>query len=319
MTDAPMRIDVHFHAIPAFYREAAAAAGRGPTTSRGFPAWTPELALALMDQNGIATAITSISQPGVHFGDDVKARKLARQCNEHAAELIRRWPRRFGAFAALPMPDVAGAKAEVLHALDVLKLDGIGLLASYGERFLGDPAYDPVLALLNEREAVVFIHPNYHPSSRALGLKLPGFLVEFLFDTTRAAVNLIFSGAIERFPRIRFILAHAGGTLPFIAWRLAAAPSIDPQFALTPERIRAGIRHFWYDTALSAGQANFGALDAVADPSRILFGSDWPFAPEAITRETVASIERPGTLGPAQQRAVDRENALALFPRLKSS
>jgi predicted TIM-barrel fold metal-dependent hydrolase len=310
------RIDVHFHAIPDFFREAVLAAGLGPAISTGFPAWSVDDSLGVMDANGIATAITSISQPGPHLGDDRNARVLARRCNEFAAEMVERHAGRFGAFAAVPLPDIEGAKAEIAWALDVLELDGIGLFASYSERFLGDPYFDPVLDVLNERAAVAFVHPNFHPSSRALKLDIPAFAVEFTFDTTRAAVNLILSGALDRFPRIRFILAHAGGTLPFLAWRLAAVPVIDRRFAaLPPEKITAGVRHFWYDTALSAGRGALGALQEVAEPARILFGSDWPYAPDAMTRLTVAALAEPGAVAPGQLGAIERGNAAALFPR----
>jgi len=316
MTSSSGRIDVHFHPLPQFYQDAVIAGGRGPTVSTGFPAWTPELALELMDQNGIASAILSISQPGVHFGDNTKARNLSRQCNEFMAKMIGDWPGRFGAFTALPLPDIEGALAEIDYAMNTLKLDGIGVLASYGEKFLGDPLFDPVLALLNQREAVVFVHPNYHPSSRALTLPWPGFAMEFTFDTTRAAVNLMFTGALQRFPGIRFILAHAGGTLPYLAWRLSAAPFIDPRsIKLSPEQVLASLRHFWYDTALAAGRQTFGTLNQVADSGRILFGSDWPYAPKAVTQASVKALNEPGFLGTEQRNAIDRGNVLKLFPR----
>ena len=160
---------------------------------------------------------------------------------------------------------IADAIAEIGYAFDALKFAGVCLFASYGEKFLGDARFDPVLAALNERDAVVFIHPAYHPSSRSLDLPWPGFMMEYLFDTTRAAVNLLLSGAIERFPRIRFILAHAGGVLPYFAWRLSVAPMIDPRLPQWPrEKIFAGLRHYWYDNALSPGAQTMGALATVA-------------------------------------------------------
>lgn len=231
MPDSRRRIDVHFHAVPEAFKHAASAAGRGATIASGFPEWSNEAALALMDRTGIETAVTSISQPGVHFGDDAQARGLARLCNEDAAARMQRWPTRFGAFATLPLPDVDGACAEIAYALDVLRLDGVCLLASYGERFIGDAQFEPVLQELHARGAVVFLHPNFHPSSRGLGWSLPAFLTEFPFDTTRAAAQLVFSGATRRYSNIRFILAHAGGTLPYLAWRLSLAPMIDRRFA----------------------------------------------------------------------------------------
>jgi len=311
------RIDVHLHILPPFYAEAVFAAGPafGPAIG-AYPPWSPELALEVMDANGIAVAITSLSQPGVHFGDAARAAALARRCNDFAAELAARWPARFGAFATVPLPDVDGAIAEVDHALDVLRFDGVCLLASYGDRFLGDAAFDPLLDHLDRRGAVVFVHPNFHPSSRALGMRWPGFMVEFVFDTTRAAVNLLFSGALERFPNIRFILAHAGGVLPYLAWRLSVAPMIDRRLEQRSRReILAGLRRFWYDTALSAGPQTMGTLTQVADPARILFGSDWPFGNARVVAESLTSLADPAVLDDRARAEIDRGNALALFPR----
>jgi 6-methylsalicylate decarboxylase len=311
------RIDVHFHAVPDAFRRAAEAAGRGATIASGFPRWSPELALEVMDRHGIGTAITSISQPGVHFGDDEAARELARRCNEEAAGIVQRWPQRFGGFATLPLPDIAGACREIDHALGVLRLDGVCLLASYGERFLGDARFDPVLEVLNERDAVVFVHPNYHPSSRRLEWSLPGFLTEFPFDTTRAAANLVFSGATLRFPRIRFILAHGGGALPYLAWRLSLAPMIDRRFAdRTGTGILEHVGRFWFDTAQAAGAAVLASLREIASPQRVLFGSDWPYCPESVIDHTAAAIHTSRVLDEAAIAGVARDNALVLFPRL---
>jgi len=313
---AARRIDVHLHTIPAFYRDAVYAAGSGPALGR-YPEWTPELALALMDASEIECAITSLAQPGVQFATGERARALARRCNEHAAELNQRWPRRFAAFALVPMHAVDDAIAEIDHAYDALRFAGVCLFASYGEKFLGDPLFDPVLEALNARDAVVFIHPTYHPSSRSLDLRWPGFMMEYLFDTTRAAANLLMSGTLDRFPRIRFILAHAGGVLPYFAWRLSVAPMIDPRLPqMSREQIFAGLRRFWYDIALSPGAQTMGALRTVAAPERILFGSDWPFANARVVAEALKDHAAPGLHTVAERAAIDRTNALELFPQL---
>lgn len=313
------KIDVHFHMLPQFYKDAAREAGRAPSISSGFPEWTPQTALEVMDRHGIKTVITSISQPGVHFGDDRAARHLARACNEFAGGLQVEMPARFGSFATLPLPDIDGAILEAVHALDNLQLDGICLLASYGERFLGDPYFDPLLAVLDEREAVVFLHPNFHPSSRELKLVAPAFMVEFLFDTTRAVVNMLVSGTLQRFPRIRFILAHAGATLPYVAWRLSMAPLIDKRLShLTPAGVLDALKLFWYDTAQSAGPQTMASLVQVANKERILFGSDWPYCPESVVSETTQALDESPFLSVAERIAVMRSNALALFPRLNT-
>jgi predicted TIM-barrel fold metal-dependent hydrolase len=311
---SPRRIDVHFHLIPPFYREAVYAAGRGPAIGR-YPDWSPELALELMDACGIEVALTSLAQPGVGFGEEASAQALARRCNDYAAGLVARWPKRFGAFATVPMWSTEGALAEISHCLDTLAFDGVSLFASYGENFLGDPKFDPVLAMLHERAAVVFVHPGLHPSSKGLALPWPAFMMEYLFDTTRAVVNLVFSGAIARFPRIRFILPHAGGLAPYFAWRLSVSPMIDPRLPqLSRDEVYAGLRHFWYDNALAPGEQTFGTLDHVAAPERVVFGTDFPFANPRVIAEMIKTYEA-GFLPDTRRAAVDRANALALFPR----
>jgi len=311
---SPRRIDVHFHHIPPFYSEAVYEAGRGPAIGK-YPDWTSQLALELMDRHGIEVALTSLAQPGVGFGNEASAQTLARRCNDYAADLVARWPRRFGAFATVPMWSIEGAIAEITHCLDVLKFDGVSLFASYEEKFLGDPWFDPVLDRLNARGAVVFVHPGLHPSSKGLALPWPGFMMEYLFDTTRAVVNLIFSGAIARFPRVQFILPHAGGLVPYFAWRLSVSPMIDKRLPqLSREQVFEGLAHFWYDNALAPGEQTFGALDRVARPERIVFGTDYPFANPRVIAEAVKTYES-GFLPDARRAAIDRSNALALFPK----
>jgi 6-methylsalicylate decarboxylase len=312
---SPRRIDVHFHLIPPFYQEAAYAAGAGPAIGR-YPDWSPERALELMDNSGIELALTSLAQPGVQFGDRTKAAALARRCNEYASELSVRWPKRFGAFATVPMWDLRGAVAEIDHALGTLKHQGVCLFASYGEKFLGDAYFDPVMEALDAHAAVVFVHPALHPSSRKLDLPWPGFMMEYVFDTTRAAVNLVFSGAIERFPRIRCVLAHAGGLMPYFAWRLSISPMIDARLEqLSPAEIYARLGRFWYDNALSPTAETLACVERIAPTGHVVFGSDWPFANARVIAEAVKTYEAV-ELPQAQREAIDRGNALSLFPRL---
>ena len=270
----------------------------------------------MADRNGIDVAITSVSSPGVQVLPRAEARTLARRCNEYAADLAARWPRRFGAFALVPMHDPKDAVEEVHYALDVLRHDGVCLFAHYDAKFLGDPVFDPVLDALNQRDAVAFVHPVLSPGSAGLDLPLPAFVIEYPFDTSRAAANLLFSGALDRFPRVRFILAHAGGTIPYLAWRLSVSPMISPRLPQwSRETVLAGLGRFWYDTALASGRATMAALGEVAAPDRILFGSDWPFANARVVAEEVKDLTAPGLLSEKRRAAIERENARALFPR----
>jgi 6-methylsalicylate decarboxylase len=315
--DSPRLIDVHAHIVPDFWHRAQADAGLVPTSGAKIE-WSPQRALETMDANGIVSAILSVSFPGVHFGEARAAAALARRCNEAAAELIERHPGRFGAFSVLPMPDVDEALGEIDFALDRLRLDGVILQASYGGRFLGDPVFDPVLAALDKRGATVFVHPGMHPTSRELGIPWPGFMLEFVIDTSRAAMNLVFSGALERYSNIKFILAHGGGVIPYVAFRLSVAPVISP---LLPqwgqERIFASLRQFWYDTALCADRRSLPSLLETAAPERVLFGSDWPYATTKVAELSVTGLR--DAIPEALRAGIEHENAQALFPRFATS
>jgi 6-methylsalicylate decarboxylase len=308
-------IDVHFHLIPQFYREAVRDAGIMLATA-SYPDWSRQLALDLMDKHDIALAITSTVWPGAGFLHGETASSLARRCNDYAAELIARHPKRFGCFGLLPMHDMDAAVAEARYCLETLRFDGIGLFASYSERFLGDPYFDPLMRYLDGAKAVIHIHPSVHPSGKSLKLQWPVWLIEYVFDTTRAAVNLIFSGTIERYSGIRVILSHAGGTLPYLALRLELAPMIEATLQELPrEKIAAGLRSFYYDNAISSGAQTMGALSRVTANDHILFGSDWPFCDHRVVAEEVAQLTAPAFLAADTIAMIKRKNALKLFPQ----
>jgi predicted TIM-barrel fold metal-dependent hydrolase len=312
---AASMIDVHFHLIPQFFSDAVREAGFMLATA-SYPAWSPALALDLMDKHDIALAVASTVWPGAGFLPADKAISFARHCNDYAAELIAQHPRRFGCFGLLPMHDMDAAIAEARYCLETLHFEGIGMFASYGERFLGDPFFDPLMSYLSGAKAVVHVHPTVHPSSRALKLPYPGWLIEYVFDTTRAAVNLIFTGAMKRFGGIRFILSHAGGTLPYLAMRLELAPMIEASLQKTPrQEIMAGLKSFWYDTALASTPHILNTLSQIAGKERILFGCDWPFCDHQVVTEEIAGITASASATPDTVAMIVRQNALALFPR----
>lgn len=287
------------------------------------PDWSPTAALDFQDRYGIAAQVLSVSDPGVEFLDAADAVAMARYCNEYAAGLFRSHPGRFGGLAVLPMHNVADAIVELTHALDVLHLDGVVLLSAYRGVYLGDPRFEPLMYELNRRSAYVFVHPASIPATAKPGLPLPDFLMEFTFDTTRAAALLMASGTRDRYPNIRFQLAHAGGTLPYLADRIGvvsrtAAGTLVPDGVPAPSLL--GIdrltRGFYYDTALSAATAPMSAVRAITGLDHIVFGSDWPFS--ALTLSG-AGDPQPGlsaVFTDEQRVAIERDNALRELPRL---
>lgn len=318
MTAPRGRIDVHHHLFPPALYAALAAKGITEVASTPVPKWTPADSIAVMDANGIATALTSISAPGVSFSDRQsvgEACDLARACNEFAAEMAVKHPGRFGSFAVLPMPYTEHACKEAIYALDVLKADGVVLLGSTAGKFLGDPAFEDLMAELDRRKAIVFVHPNIHQTSTEIGLSTPAFIVEFLCDTTRAAVNLILTGTMERYPSIRWILSHAGGFLPYIAWRVSLANNFPDVASRAPQGVLTYIRRFYFDTALSPSPFALAALRELVEPSHILFGSDFPFAPAPLIGVEVENLQKIKLFDDATMAGIGRGHALGLFPQ----
>lgn len=308
------RIDVHFHFLSPEYREKMIdAVGAWPD---GFPVpqWSAEGALTMMDRVGIGTGILSVSSPGVHFGNDAKARSLARSVNEFAALAIGQYRGRFGGFASLPLPDVDGALEEIAYALDTLKLDGIVTLTNFNGVYLGDKRLAPVFDELNRRGAAVFIHPTSPICWQQSALGYPRPMIEFTFDSTRAVVNLIFSGTTTRCPKVRFIVPHAGGTLPFLARRIAMfgrGPAAGGTVINTEEHLR----RMYYDLAGSPGSNALAPLLEMTERTHILYGSDYVHTPEAVVSAHLNELLNSKLLSTDDFRAIGRDNALALFPQ----
>ncbi len=300
------RIDTHHHAVPDFYRawlkKHGVDAGGMPV-----PKWTPEASRRHMKLTGVNTAILSVTTPQVQAGSRMEAREMARRLNEHLHALVVADPGTFGYFATLPLPDAEGALDELLHCYARLAPDGVCLLANYGGVYLGDPVYEGLMAELDRRAAVVFVHPSSLPGPSVPGL--PPFAADFLLDTTRAALNLARQGVLTRYPHVRFLLAHAGGFVPFAAGRLAlaASPRNNPI-----EGLRL-LRRFSFDTALSGTPWALPTLLRFAAKGHVTYGSDFPYAP------AVASVASAGYQTIARARggaAVAHLNAQKLFPRL---
>jgi len=311
------KIDVHQHMLPKLYTDALAKIGIRGAGGVDFPEWTPELALEMMDGQSIRTGLLSISAPGVHFGDDAAAIELARACNEYAGSLMRDHDDRFGCFAVLPMPSVEASIAETKHALDDLKLDGVVLLSSFSDgTYLGDPIYDPLMKVLNDRSAVAFVHPPVPVSAPGEALTIPPFATEFVFDTSRAIANLIWTGVAERYPNIRFIFSHAGGTAPYLAWRWALLETLPQTKERAPKGFMHYLRNFYYDTALSGGDQALSALTALVGPDRILFGSDYPFAPPPVSVAAWKGVTNYAGLNASDREQIASTTAKQLFPRL---
>ncbi|WP_236198797.1 amidohydrolase family protein [Pseudomonas pseudonitroreducens] len=308
-------VDVHQHVIPDFYAAELTRRGLNVFAGESLPTWSAQSALAHMDDQEISSAILSLPAPAVCFDEPREASLLARRCNEFMARAKASEPGRFGSFAAIPQREPGSACAEAIHALDQLGADGVQLLASDGQHFLGEPRFEELMAELDKRQAKVFVHPNMHATSQSLALGTPGYLVEFACDTTRAAVNLILSGTMERYPNISWILAEGGGCLPYVAWRISLANALPEFDDAAPQGVLHYLRRFYFDTALCASPSVLATLNELVEPSRLLYGSDWPYLPHVGERD-FQFIQTTDLLTSTGRGQLQRGNALSLFPRL---
>jgi 6-methylsalicylate decarboxylase len=309
----PRRIDVHHHMLPPEY--ARLTRDRILQITSGDPAvlnWTPEVTFAQMEQHGVASAILSLPVPGAwHQGKD-NSRKLARIANEYGARLSKDHAGKFGVFAAIPLPDVQGSLKEIEYALGALHTDGVYLQTSYDDKWPGDPAFAPVFDELNRRKAVVFVHPTEPTCCANLIPGIPSNVVEFVFDTTRAIVSFLAGGTFARCPDIRFIFCHSGGTMPVLAARINGFFQARSALAAqAPNGVMYELQRQYYDVANATNPSSLAALMKLVPTSQIVWGSDFPYRAVGPTASGWDNYEA----APEIKSAVNRDNALRLFPR----
>ena len=310
-------IDVHQHVIPDIYKTELARVGILGSGENPWPAWSIARQLELMDELGIDAVLLSIASPGIYFGDIEFTRSLARRCNDAMAGMVAGHPEKFGAMAFAALPDVEAACRDVEYALDTLKLDGINLQTHAGPRYLGDREEDELYAELDRRKAVVFVHPQRPPVKDMPRYMFPAGYTELTFDTTRAIANMLYTGMLAKFPNIRWIMPHMGGVTPFLLFRLSGLDDDPKMRDKIPDGVAATLRRLYYDVAQSAAPLSFRALLEVADPSRILFGTDYPSARnvEKVMRDTIAAVKSFDGFDDMLRTKVMSGNAAALLPR----
>ena len=313
------RIDVHHHFIPEAFRQFWSAPGRGPTPPMN---WSLEADLADMADGGIDMALLSIFTP-YDVGTLDERRRLAREINEAGARLAADHVGRFGLLATLPMPEIDASLAEAAYALDHLHAAGLTVYTNVGDRWLGHAQFAPLYAELNRRAATVFVHPTTAACCRRLVDDVPDPVVEFGTDTSRCIASLIFSGTLTRFPDIRFVFSHGGGTVPFLIERFLGGTSAEllpgvrtegQAGAYAPHQPPGGalasLQRLYYDTAQCANPVAMRALRGIVPASQILFGSDFYYRSAA---STVRALEACGVFNREELRAIEGANARRVF------
>jgi predicted TIM-barrel fold metal-dependent hydrolase len=308
------RIDLHAHFIPDAYREFLVAASQGsPDGIKALPAWSAGAALEAMEKLEIEKAFLSISSPGVFFGDIEATRSISRLANEDAVHLREAHPGRFGFFACVPIPDVDAAESELDYALDRLGADGLVLQTNTAGVYLGDPRLEGLYARLDQRRSTLFIHPTTPHEAAHVALGYPRPMLEFIFETTRAVTQLIISGVLDRYPGMRVIVPHAGAALPILAARIELLLPILAAAGTVPPSVRDALKRVHFDLAGAPVPELLGALLSVADPSRIHYGSDFPFTPLEAALRLSAALDATEQIDAELRDSIDSGNARRVF------
>jgi 6-methylsalicylate decarboxylase len=311
------KIDVHAHYVPQAYQEALLINAKKNRDRFPTPEWDVKTHLDIADQLGIVTTILSITTPHIHFGDDHAAKILARKVNEDGAELVQKYPGRFGLLASLPVPDVAASLEEIRYAMDVLHADGFTLQTNTQGVYLGDPRLDPIFAELNKRQAVVALHPttpDVVPENILEDLPMP--LMEFFFDTTRTIINMILKGTLKRFPDVKIIVPHAGAFLALLADRMQVGLQVLNKGEDSID-VYAALHKLYYDVAGVCLPRQLAALLPLVETDHLLYGSDYPYTPAGGCIYLADALDKTNVITPEQRQAIYRDNAVNLFPRLK--
>lgn len=301
-----IRIDVHHHIAPPAYLDAV-----GGAVGAVLKNWSLAKSLEDMDEGGVATAIVSVTQLAMRLGQRDALRALARSCNDYAAKLAADYRGRFGMFAALPLPDIDGSLRELAYGLDVLKADGVGMYTSYRDKWLGDPVFDPVFEELNRRKAVIYVHPAVPDCCVNLLPGLQDANIEYGTDTTRAIARMVFGGAARRYPDLRIIWSHAGGTMPFLIERFMRTATFPEYRQALPGGFLPEAQRFYYDTAQASNKVALTAARLVIPASHFVFGTDYPYRGAL---EQVEGLRQSGVFDGWELRGIDRTNLTAILP-----
>lgn len=311
-------IDVHHHILPPFYYKALIEAGIPKKYGITLPEWSVDSSKYLMEKYNIESAITSISTPGTCIGDIELSKKLARQCNDYAAELSAKFPKIYGGFATLPLPHVDASIDEIIHALDVLKMEGVTLLSNYDGLLLGNELLHPLFEELNKRCSTVFIHPTI-PSPCCSEMNfLPASMFEFICDSSRTIINMLFSGVFEKYSNIKFIVPHAGGVIPYLAGRIKLYETLMPSLrGNIPKGTDHYLKNLYYDTAMSTSAATLRCLSEFVSVENILVGTDYPFVLDEGIGQTLDLLSQYPHFSEVELELIHFKNMKRLFPRFK--
>ena len=282
------------------------------------PEWNPETAIEVMDQHGIEAMVLS-NPVGTKDMTREVAVPLARRMNEELAGILARYPKRFGAFATLPLQDMDATLVELEYALDTLGFDGVCLQTSFEGAYPGHPRFEAMFAELDRRRSTAFVHPASPGYAKQIDIPVITGVLEYPFDTTRAAMSLVLSGMRRRHPHFNYISTHGGGSLPYLAHRIAfvtARRGTGFETQLSYDEVMAGLKSLHYDLAIATTRAQLLALRELVPPSQILLGFDYPMVAQMAIEPAIKQLLTSEVFTREELNAIANENAFRILPRL---
>ena len=315
---AQQAVDVHTHIIIPEYVEMLKAHGAELEETFPLPEWDAGRHIAFMDSAGIRTAVLTMPAPQPYYGDTEESAECIRHVNEVSARVKQDYPGRFRFCAALPLPDVNAAIREAIYALDTLGADGVKLATNSRGQYLGDEALDPLMEVLNERHAIIIIHPHRPtPYPEKIIATTPLAMYEYPAETTRAVVNMLSRNVLLRYPNLKVVVPHCGSFLPLALPRMKSILSaMVAQGYMQPIDWEANLSRLYFDLAGSPTIEVLRSLLTITTPDHILYGSDYPYLPDAVLKSNLQRLRQ--TLASEKELApysedILRKNAEQLF------
>lgn len=296
-------VDLHTHIIIPEYTEVLKAHGAELEETFPLPTWDAGRHIAFMDRAGIRTAVLTMPAPQPYYGDTEESARCIRRVNEASAAVKRQYPGRFRFCASLPLPDVDAAIREAVYALDTLGADGVKLATNSRGQYLGAAELDPLMEVLNERHALVIIHPHRPtPCSGEIIAATPLAMYEYPAETTRAVVNMLVRNVPVRYPNLKVVVPHCGSFLPLALPRMKSIlPAMVNQGYMQPIDWEDNLSHLYFDLAGSPTGEVLHSLLTITAHDHILYGSDYPYLPDAVLQANLQRLK--------QTLAADRELA----------
>ena len=287
-------VDVHSHMIIPEYMEVLKAHGAELEETFPLPEWEAERHIAFMDSTGIRTAVLTMPAPQPYDDDMEESAECIRRVNEVSAEIKQRYPERFKFCAALPLPDVDAAIREAVYALDTLKADGVKLATNSRGQYLGNEMLDPLMEVLNERHAVIIIHPHRPtPYPERIIATTPLAMYEYPAETTRSVVNMLARNVLVRYPNLKIVVPHCGSFLPLALPRLKSIlPAMVSRGYMQPIDWEGNLSRLYFDLAGNPTIEVLRSLLTITTPDHILYGSDYPYLPDAVLKANLQRLKQ---------------------------